>query len=101
MKFRSFFSVLMPAPAACCGGFCTDNSGDKLPKVLGAITAGSVSPLDETAGQYFAREKVEAVVADAMLNPRGSFVTVTGASGNCDGNRFAEPRRTDSRLTMG
>ena len=49
------------------------------PQVLAAITAGSVAPLGETADPYFDRTEVQARLADAMFNPRGSFVTVTGA----------------------
>ena len=79
MHGRSVFSVLVPAPSACCGCYRSKMFTKYCPQVLAAITAGCVAPLGETARSYFARKEIQARLADAMFNPRGSFVTITGA----------------------
>ena len=62
-----------------------ENLNATCPQVLAAITAGSVAPLGKPADSYFARKEVQARLADAMFNARGSFVTITGAHGGASG----------------
>ena len=68
------------AAAEACAQRCLYHRNLSYPQVLAAIKAGSVDPLfAHDDRHFFAREEVQARLADAMFNPGRSFVTITGA----------------------